>query len=100
MPDPFEAAFQDDPFAAAFQTDLDPKEIERRATIGSFAPRDSGAWKTIAQHGTDNGFTVVAGYDPTGKRHNVNSQHYAGDAVDFRTTDKTPKEVDAFIANM
>jgi hypothetical protein len=44
---------------------------------------------------TQNGFVVTDGFATSG--HNPGSKHYRGLAIDVRTRDKTPREIDEFI---
>jgi len=58
----------------------------------------NGPFKDMEALAKGQGFTVTSGYTQTG--HNVNSPHYDGRAIDVRTRDKTPEQIDALIAQM
>jgi hypothetical protein len=56
----------------------------------------SDDYRALSAFAEGHGFTVRS---TTGGRHNEGSAHYAGRAVDVRTRDKTPEEVDGFMQN-
>lgn len=51
-------------------------------------------YKDIAEFAKSEGFTVTS---TTGGKHNKNSKHYKGLAVDLRTWNKTNAQIEAFI---
>lgn len=68
-----------------------------RATVRVAATSPvSDDYRALSSFAEAHGFTVTS---TTKGRHNEGSAHYAGRAVDVRTKDKTPEEVEGFMQN-
>lgn len=72
----------------------EPSEPLTRMNAGQrLAP--GGMFEDLSSFATSNGFTITSG---KGGKHNPGSKHYEGLAIDVRTRDKTPSEIERFIA--
>ncbi|MFL6228431.1 MAG: hypothetical protein ACJ741_06595 [Pyrinomonadaceae bacterium] len=72
-----------------------PKEFDfSDAPAEGAKPRQFKDYRDLSAFAGEHGFTVTS---TTGGRHNAGSAHYAGHAVDVRTRDKQPAEVEDFI---
>src|SRR5262249_1057756 len=65
-----------------------------RATSAASTPSRIVDWRGLSRFAQQRGFTVTS---TTGGSHNTGSAHYQGRAIDVRTRDKTPAQVERFI---
>ncbi len=90
--------FGTDPFGGG---PIDPQDVIDLGVVGVVtvtpddAPQDQSLpYEGLVQFATEQGFTVTS---TTGGAHNTGSAHYEGRAIDVRTRDKTPEQVERFI---
>ncbi len=77
-----------------FDKDTPPLDLFRDSAKERTYHLRGTEYMDIAFLGMERGFHVTS---DTGGKHNVGSAHGRGNAVDFRTFDKTPQEIDDFI---